>query len=293
MRFYGKMVGLLGCLLVAAVTGCDRGQNGQAAPSTQQSNVAWDEARSNPVDPSTGLSNDSEDVGKKHADELRVLFIGNSHSAPIPRLLTKLFRKHQPKTKTKIQTARSFGFLVDHAKVPATRKLIQSGEWDYVVLQAQKYSTSGKYTYPTDGAIQLSELANQAGAKIIMYPEWSRAGVPDEYIRIKDIHNAIARQTGAQVAPIGEAWQEAGKSLDPKRLYAPDGNHATEKGSYLNACVFYSMITKQRPASKKGSSSAETRVLENAAWTAYQASRKPASTDDNSPDQPDSGETDR
>lgn len=267
----------IGLILTGGLVGCDRGQIGLAELISQSPNLDADPTDADQPDAPPDSNEISTIDRANDSDEIRVLFIGNSHSAPIPRLLTKLFRKQQPQTKTRIQTARSFGFLADHASVPATLELINSGDWDFVVLQAQRYSTSGKYTYPTDGAIKLSKAANEAGAKIIMYPEWSRAGAPEEYKRIKAIHVAISEETGAQVAPIGEAWAEAGRLLDQKRLYAADGNHASEKGSFLNACVFYSMITNRHPGAKPGSS-AQTRTLEQAAWSAYQASLKAQSS---------------
>ncbi len=211
---------------------------------------------------------------KKQAGEIRVLFIGNSHSTPIPRLLTDIFKRHRPQTKTLIRNAPFSGFLVDHSQTSSTLELIRAGQWDYVVLQAQKYSTTGKYTYPIDGAMQLAKVATDSGAKILMYPEWSRAGVPDEYRRIKLIHNSIAEKTGARVAPIGEAWAAASVT-DKNQLYAADGNHASPAGSYLNACVFYAMITLESPVRTPGFESTSFpehyQRLEKAAWSAFQA----------------------
>ena len=273
--------GLYGLLMIWTLVGCHR-------PNNAETTVADRSARP----PQTSLAHAAienlqlvdgvENEMPPESTDLRVLFIGNSHSSPIPLLLTRIFKRQQPGLKTFIRSAPSFGFLVDHANSKKTLKLIRTGNWDFVVLQAQKYSTSGKYTYPTDGALMLSKIATESGAKIVMYPEWSRQGVPEEYQRIKSIHNKIAKKTGAQVAPIGEAWETASATLDAKKLYAPDGNHASKQGSYLNACVFYSMITGESPIqaaeSKSRAFPKSYRDLEQAAWSAYSKQRSSESS---------------
>ncbi len=206
----------------------------------KRSIVAYAAQPQESIAPSRGRPIAKDDI--EQAD-VSILFIGNSHSAPIPGILSELFKSQLPNQKVLIAAAPSWGFLAEHAERNSTVSLIKQGPWDYVVLQAQKYSTTGKYSYPYDGALKLSKIASAQGAKIIMYPEWSRREVPDEYKRINQIHNEIAKQTGAVVAPIGQAWERALKKNSKLKLYASDGNHASPLGSYLNACVFFSMVT--------------------------------------------------
>lgn len=204
--------------------------------------------------------------------DLRVLFIGNSHSAPIPKLLREIFKRQLPDKKVQLQRVTSFGFLIDHAQRPSTLKHLKSTKWDYVVLQAQKYSTSGKYRYPTRGAAALADIATKNGAKVIMYPEWSRRGVPEEYARIRKLHDAIATETGAVVAPIGEAWELAFANNDQLKLHAADGNHASGLGSYLNACVFFTLLTGESAerlgVEKESKRNQQRRLVEQAAANA-------------------------
>lgn len=218
---------------------------------------------------------DHESIGS--ADEsketLKVLFVGNSHTAPIPKLLTAIFAERSPEIRTHLELALGTSFLSDRLEQSATTDLIASGEWDYVVLQAQKYSTSGKYKYSTDGAVNLAEMAKKSGSRVIMYSEWSRRGFPDEYKRVRAIHDSISEVTGASVAPIGEAWKLAELKTD-RDLYHADGNHASKLGSYLNACVFYSLLTQRSPLTEASdeNDSADRRLLEQAAWEAVQES---------------------
>ena len=199
-------------------------------------------------------------VNKQQIEEAdcSVLFIGNSHTFHVPQLLGEKFRLHDTDKKVLISRAPGIAFLAEHAYQPTTVQLLEKGPWDFVILQAQKYSATGRYTYPYEGALALSKRAKSMGAQIIMFPEWSRQAHPDEYLRIDTLHNEIASQTGARVAPIGEAWARTLHDMPALVLHAPDGNHATQIGHYLNACVFYTMLTGASPVLGEGKSGVAT-----------------------------------
>ena len=59
------------------------------------------------------------------------------------------------------------------------------------------------------------------------------------------------------------------------QLYAPDGNHASHLGSYLVACIFYSMIAGESPYSKELPEEPEAefnrRLIERVVWDEVQA----------------------
>ena len=201
--------------------------------------------------------------------DLSVLFIGNSHSAPMPDLLDKLASQLSPERNCLFRRVPKFGFLVDHAGYQPTLDLIDAGPWDYVVLQAQKYSTTGRFHYPIDGALALSERAAARGARVIMFPEWSQRGSPDEYLRITRLHEEIAEQTGAIVAPIGEAWHRAQEQFPQINLYYVDGNHANDQGNWLTACVLYAVLTGEHPhaeAARAGDAKSVESRLADLAW---------------------------
>ncbi len=68
-----------------------------------------------------------------------------------------------------------------------------------------------------------------------------------------------------------EAWDAASATCERGELYASDGNHASSDGSYLNACVFYALITGESPEANSDrleDSSSIARQLELAAWKA-------------------------
>jgi hypothetical protein len=137
-------------------------------------------------------------------------------------------------------------FLDERVRDAASMNLLRSQNWSFVILQAQKYSTSGQFEYSTDEAKQLIRTSREQHAVPVMFPEWPRRGV-EETQRIYDLHVSIAQAEPACVAPIGQAWDLA-LARDPTlTLHASDGNHSAPAGAFLAALVLYATITGQSP----------------------------------------------
>ncbi len=114
--------------------------------------------------------------------------------------------------------------------------LLRGQDWSFVILQAQKYSTSGQFVYSTDEAKELVRISRVQHAVPIMFPEWPRKDI-DETQRIFDLHVSIAQSEPACVAPIPQAFDLA-LARDPTlTLHASDGNHSAPAGAFLAALV--------------------------------------------------------
>jgi hypothetical protein len=129
-----------------------------------------------------------------------------------------------------------------------TQQSLESRAWTHIILQAQKYSTSGMYSYPTDAAEEWIRRVKAQGAEPILFPEWPREGNTEEGQRVHDLHLGIASREPACVAPVGLAWEETIRAFPELDLYAADGNHSNINGATLTSFVFYEVITGQ-PAS--------------------------------------------
>ena len=124
--------------------------------------------------------------------------------------------------------------------------LLRSQDWSFVILQAQKYSSSGQFVYSTEEAKELVRISRTQHAVPIMFPEWPRKDI-DETQRIFDLHVSIAQAEPACVAPIPQAWDLA-LARDPTlTLHASDGNHSAPAGAFLAALVLYATITGLSP----------------------------------------------
>lgn len=189
-----------------------------------------------PPPPTTGLA------------DFTLLFMGNSHTAAhdLPGTVAALVRAARPGRTVSTEVAPDWGFLEDHAANPRTLELLDRRRWSFVVLQAQKYSTSGQFFYPIEPAIELARKARTSGAVPIMFPEWPRRGV-DETQRIYDLHVSIARREPACVAPIPQAFDMALARNPALVLHDSDGNHSAPAGAYLAALVIASTMTGTPP----------------------------------------------
>ena len=188
---------------------------------------------------------DSNNSNGPEAYEL--LFIGNSHSrvGGLPELVAILIRTGLPGKTANATAAPGLRFLSDRLGDGVTEPLLFSRPWTHVVLQGQKYSSSGSYDYPTDAAEVWIRLVKQQNARPILFPEWARKGNADEGISIHNLHVGISSRESACVAPIGLAWEESITRYPVLDLYAPDENHSNLNGALLSAYVFYELFTGQ------------------------------------------------
>jgi hypothetical protein len=182
------------------------------------------------------------------AGGISLLFLGNSHTSSnaLTKMVADMVRAGNPGTTVTAVEAPGFGFLDERVNDAPTLALLRRQSWSFVILQAQKYSSSGQFTYSTQEAKELIRISRQQGAVPVMFPEWPRRNV-DETQRIYDLHVSIAQAEPACVAPVGQAWDLA-LARDPSLpLHASDGNHSEPAGAFLAALVLYSTITGQSP----------------------------------------------
>lgn len=181
------------------------------------------------------------------AKDYEILLIGNSHSSKnnLPGLLATLIEAGLPSKTVHVRAAPGWGFLADHLRDRKTRRLLESQAWTHVVLQGQKYSTSGRYSYPTDAAEEWIRRAKIQGAVPIMFPEWPRRGNSEEGQRIQKLHLQIVAREPACLAPVGLAWEQVLRQHPSLELHARDGNHSNPTGALLTAYVLYEVITGQ------------------------------------------------
>ncbi len=105
------------------------------------------------------------------------------------------------------------------------------------------------------------------------------------YIRVAEANHGI-------VAPVGLAWQKVIRDQPRLNLFDPRDNpvkHPNAAGSYLTACVFYSVLCQQSPHGLTGRiaegtkvyidlGANEARYLQDVAWKTVQETRQLAST---------------
>ena len=179
------------------------------------------------------------------AETIRILFLGNSHTATgnVPEQVKVLLAK--PGRTVEAQFI-SCGLLQDIGQNAQVHNAIKTGKFDVVVLQGAGLSQSHKYVYPTDGAITLAKLAKEYEARVLLFAEWSRAGI-DETPYTLGVYGAIAKAARAEIVPVCKAFDQARKKDPSLALLSSDGIHANQVGAYLASCTLATAIDPKAP----------------------------------------------
>jgi hypothetical protein len=189
------------------------------------------------------------DAEKVRAADVSILFVGNSHTSAhdLPNLVCEMIKFRHPE-KTTYAHVVSVAFLEDAASNPACREEIESRQWKFVVLQAQKISASGKHDYSRAEGIELAKLAKARGANGFFYCEWGLKGDPHNGPRHEKVYRAMAAEAGVNVATVNRAWDAALVARPDLPLYEADGNHQSVTGAFLTAAYLCGKLTGESPA---------------------------------------------
>lgn len=185
---------------------------------------------------------------------VRVLFIGNSHTATngLPDVVRDLAGSVDRDVEVGM-IAPGGAWLRDHAASAETTDLISEG-WDFVVLQEQSMAPAVANVARTESypaALQLSTLAVGNGADIVLYMTWGHLGGSPGigFASFESMQSAIAETylnfgdaLGAEVAPVGAAWWWSLAERPDIMLYQDDGVHPSVAGTYLAAATITGTI---------------------------------------------------
>jgi len=175
--------------------------------------------------------------------ELRVLFIGNSHTYKncLPGEVVRLAAEDGIKL-TAGMIAHAGWSLEKHTKEHEAECNIALGGYDYVVLQEHTHPFAERQSY-LDAVVKLDGMIKAAGAKTVIYMTWAAKNAPENQPAITSLQTGSAVTTGALLAPAGELlWQSSTDFID--RFFAPDGEHPSASGTAFAAGVIWEEIKK-------------------------------------------------
>ncbi len=238
-----------------------------------------------------------------NGDPLRVLFIGNSYTAynDLPGRFEALMLAggHAVDVERSVQGAWS---LSTHLMHDGTLDKIAGADWDYVILQEQSVVSHPELgMYPA--VRQLDEKIRGVGGETIVFMSWGRreglpaAGYPDYasiQAQIATNCHTIADELELTVAPVGVAWQNV-LALDPHPdLWDPDGTHPSLEGTYLAACVLFTVVSGGSPEGVDyvaGLEEETARLLQRLAADAVEGEAQPSDGQQSKPQNPTPGPT--
>jgi hypothetical protein len=162
------------------------------------------------------LSSVVSSCGGSSAPAVRVLFIGNSHTAfnALPKVVRVMATSVDRDVEVGM-TAPGGWWLRDHAASPETIALITDGDWDFVVLQEQSMAPAVPdlarvVSYPA--ALQLSTLAAGNGADVVLFMTWGHLFGSAElgYATFESMQEAIASTYLTFGDALGLKWLRSG-----------------------------------------------------------------------------------
>jgi hypothetical protein len=203
--------------------------------------------------------------------DVNLLFIGNSFTArnDLPGLIAQLAAATVKVVRHDVTSAGGAS-LRTHWNAGKAVKKIQNGKYDYVVLQEQSTLPIKNPKRMHENVRLFHEAIQAAGAKTLLYMTWARQNAPESQQAITDAYVSIGKELGAKVVPVGLAWQHFARKYDEPVLYDRDQSHPTLAGSYLAACVFYSVLFRENPTGAQTEIEGLTKdsvvLLQKAAW---------------------------
>lgn len=152
--------------------------------------------------------------------------------------------------------------------------------WDTVIFQGQSVEPIAKQEEARrafeQSAKEMAGIAHQARQRVVYFMPWS---YPDKnYGTLSEMANAlsaayqeIAKETQGYVAPVGLAFRAVQETHPEINLYASDNKHPSPEGTYLTACVLFSVLYSQSPENGKvleefNIAPEVARKLQNLAW---------------------------
>ena len=195
-------------------------------------------------------------------DTLSVLFLGNSYTQfnDLPQLFLDLSASGGFPVFTDSYTPGGYT-LEGHSTDETSLRKIERGDWDYVILQEQSQIPTIDYLrynmmYPA--ARILDSLIANSGSNTGFFMTWGRkyggqqtwgsysSPVFEDFFHMQDslssAYTEIAQELDALLSPVGNAWATAVEMDSLVDLWQLDNSHPTLSGSYLAACVFYSVF---------------------------------------------------
>ena len=175
----------------------------------------------------------------------RVLFIGNSltYFNDLPGTVAQL-ASSMNETVEVASVARPNFALIDHLNGKSNAvEVIQTGDWDYVVLQQGPSSLDLSRDTLILATRLLDPYVRAAGGRSALLMVWPESTRFEFFDAVRASYQLAAQEVDGLFLPAGEAWLGAW-AIDPQlQLYGPDGYHPSELGTYLAALVVYEGIT--------------------------------------------------
>ena len=192
---------------------------------------------------------------ERTADHLRVLYIGNSLTfahggqAYILEKLVQSARLRDPSLKPIFaeHVIKPGASLEDLWRTGKPQQRIAEGNWDYIVIQDYSKQPMAAPAKMAEFVGRFAAAVKAVGAKCVLYETWAVASRPQDQSIITQAYQQGGMANRVIVLPVGRTWWDVMQQHTELQLHDADGRHPTPAGSYLTACMFYSLLYGQSP----------------------------------------------
>jgi len=193
----------------------------------------------------------------------KVLFLGNSYTARNHLVAwvahLAIASEYGPGLTTEGITHAGYR-LQDQLHTPTIIETIHTGEWTHVVLQEHSTISITDPGTMEFAASSLSSTIKQAGAVPVFFETWARRAGHSVYETdlaeytpesmqeaLRNAYTLVSNANDGVYAPVGDAWETSLANHPNIALYSQDGSHPSPAGTYLAACVFFSLLSGESP----------------------------------------------
>ena len=205
----------------------------------------------------------------------RVLFVGNSftyYNNSLHFHYEELVKASLPENRNHVRSMTiSGGKLHEHHGLSA---IANSDQWDIVILQGHSLGPIDEAERFSEAVRNHSEVIRDAGAEPVLFMTWAYTDRSEMTSLLYDAYTRLGKDLGAQVVPVGLAFERVTNENPGIELRTSDKVHPTLAGTYLAACVFYAALQDRSPENidyDAGLLEEEAAYLQTVAWEVAQA----------------------
>jgi hypothetical protein len=188
----------------------------------------------------------TENKQDKAQVDFNVLFVGNSLT--YGNNLPKLVKQHAASKGYTIETtmvAKGGYAIVDHWAEGRVQQLINTKQFDYVVIQQGPSSQLDGYEMLINGGAQYAALCEQNTTKLAYFMVWPSIAYFHTFDGVIRNYTAGAEANNATLIPVGTHWKEYIDSTGDYSYYGPDGFHPSKAGSEKAAAIIVETLFEE------------------------------------------------
>lgn len=165
-----------------------------------------------------------------------VLFIGNSltYTNNLPSLVVS-HAATKGITVSTTMVARSNYAIVDHWADGKVQILINSKEFDFVVIQQGPSSQLDGYDMLVNAGAQYAQLCESNNSRLAYFMVWPSISNYHSFDGVIANYTAGAKKNNAILIPVGSIWKKYIDATGDYSYYGPDGFHPSLAGSQIAA----------------------------------------------------------